>query len=102
VAWELKDWKTRTPGGFEVDGAIRILSSWVRADVVEVKCGVQLVLSTGNGNAIIMMTSGEAIVEWPKRQFRPAMRPAMERDALEQAVRAAAQEIRQRFVANGP
>lgn len=102
VAWELKSWKKRAPGGYAVDGAIKTLSTSARSDLVEVKCAVQLVLSTGNGKAIVMMSSGEAIVQRQKRQFRPVMQRAMELDALENAVRGASDELRQHFAANGP
>ena len=102
VAWELKGWKKHAPAGYAVDGAIKTLSTSARSDLVEVKCGVQLVLSTGSGKAIVMMSSGEAIVQRQKRQFRPVMQPAMELDALEHAVRGASDELRQHFAANGP
>ena len=102
VAWELKGWKQRAPGGYSVDGAIKTLSTSARSDLVEVKCAVQLVLSTGSGKAIVMMSSGEAIVQRQKRQYRPVMQPEMELDALEHAVRGASDELRQHFAANGP
>jgi hypothetical protein len=102
VAWELKGWRKHAPGGYAVDGVIKTLSMSERSDLVEVKCAVQLVLSTGSGKAIVMMSSGEASVQRQKRQFRPVTQRAMELDALENAVRGASDELRQHFAANGP
>jgi hypothetical protein len=101
VTSELQGWKKRAAGGYTVDGVIKTLSFSGRADLIEVKCGVELVLSTG-GNAIVMMSSGEAIVQRQRRQFRPAMQPSMEVEALQHAVRGASDELRQHFAANGP
>jgi hypothetical protein len=103
VARELQGLGAGVTGGYVVDGTIKTLSTVRRSDLnlVEVKCGVQLVLSTRGGDAIVMMSSGEASVERPRRQFRPALRAAMELDALEHAVRGASDELRQHFAANG-
>jgi hypothetical protein len=49
-----------------------------------------------------MMSSGEAIVQRQRRQFRPTMQQGMEQDALEHAVRGASEELRQHFAANAP
>jgi HEAT repeats len=102
VSRELNGLGSGVTGGYVVDGTIKTLSTARRSDLnlVEVKCGVQLVLSTRNGNAIVMMSSGEASVERPRRQFRPALRTGMELDALEHAVRGASDELRQHFAAN--
>jgi hypothetical protein len=61
------------------------------------------VLSTW-GNAIIMMSTGEAIVQRPKRQVQGgrSAQAAMEIEALEHAVRGASEELRTHFAANGP
>ncbi|MES1172452.1 MAG: HEAT repeat domain-containing protein [Bacteroidota bacterium] len=99
VAIELRHIKKRAPGTYTVDGAIKALSISGRSDVVEVRCGVELVLSTGR-NAIVMMSSGEAIVQRQKQQFRPAMQPSMELEALQHAVKGAAEELRDHFAAN--
>jgi HEAT repeats len=101
VVAELSGFKKRTVAGYTVDGSIKVLSISGRSDVIEVKCGVELVLSTG-ANAIVMMSSGEAIVQRQRRQFRPVMQPSMELEALEHAVRGASDELRQHFAANGP
>lgn len=103
VTNELKTVKNRRPGGYRIDGAIKALSISGRADVIEVKCGVELVLSTW-GNAIIMMSTGEAIVERPKRQAQGgrSVQAAMEIEALQHAVRGAAEELRAHFAAHGP
>ncbi len=101
VANELRGFGKLGAGGYIVDGAIKTLSTSSLTDPVEVKCGVELVLSTG-GRAIVMMSSGEAIVQRGRRQFRPMMQPSMEIEALRHAVRGAAEELRQHLAANGP
>ena len=101
VTAELRGFKNRTPGGYRVDGAIKTLAVVSRGDTIEVKCGVELVLSTW-GNAIVMMSTGEAIVERQRRQVRGSVQSAMEIEALEHAVRGACQELRAHFAANGP
>lgn len=101
VRAELRGFEKRGAGGYMVDGAIKSLSISGHSDLIEVKCAVELVLSTG-GKAIVMMSSGEAIVQKPKRQFRTLMQPSMEVEALQHAVRGASDELRQHFAANGP
>lgn len=101
VAAELRGFKRHAPGGLAVDGAIKALGMSTQGGMVEVRCAVQLILSTGHGNAMVMMTSGEATVQRWRGQFRPAMRAGMEREALEQAVHGAAEELRDHFAANG-
>jgi HEAT repeats len=100
VAAELRGFG-KVAGGYTVDGAIKVLSTSSVTDPVEVKCGVELVLSTA-GRAIVMMSSGEAIVQRERRRFRPGMQLSMEIEALRHAVRGASEELRQHFAANGP
>jgi hypothetical protein len=83
-----------------LDGAIKELGTSTGADLVEVKVGVELVLSTGHPSAIVMMATGEAAVQKPKRQYRPAMQRGMEEEALAHAVRGASEELRDHFAAN--
>ena len=101
VAGELRGIKRHAPGGLAVDGAIKVLGVSTRADMVEVKCAVELILSTGRGNAMVMMSTGEASVQRYKRQFRPAMQAAMEMEALEHAIHGASDELREHFAAQG-
>lgn len=102
VLAELRSVKNRRAGGYRVDGAIKVLAVSGRADLVEVKCAVELVLSTWT-NSIIMMSSGEAIVQRQRRQVRgAAVQAEMEVEALEHAVRGASEELRTHFAANGP
>ena len=101
VSHELSGFKRHAPGGLAVDGAIKTLAVSTRGDVVEVKCAVELILSTGRGNAIVMMTTGEAIVQRQKRHFRQALQSAMEQEALEHAVHGASDELRGHFTAQG-
>lgn len=101
VTAELRGFGKHGAGGYTVDGAIKSLSISGHSDLIEVKCAVELVLSSG-GKAIIMMSSGEAIVQRQRRQFRPVMQPMMEMEALQHAVRGASDELRQHFATNAP
>jgi hypothetical protein len=101
VTSELAGIKKHAPGGLAVDGAIKVLGMSAHADMIEVKCAVELILSTGRGNAMVMMSTGEASVLRHKGQFRPAMQAAMEREALESAVHGASDELRDHFAAQG-
>ena len=100
VVDELRGFGKLGAGGYIVDGAIKVLSISSVTDPIEVKCGVELVLST-SGRAIVMMSSGEAIVQRERRQFRSVMQGSMEIEALRHAVRGASEELRQHFAANG-
>jgi hypothetical protein len=81
-------------GNFAVDGVIRDLSTATTRDGdVEVTCSVQLMVSRQPGGGVFMLTSGEATVQKPKRQWRPQQTPAMELEALENAVRAASEDL---------
>jgi len=101
VAYDLSSIKKHAPGGLAVDGAIKVLATSTHADMIEVKCAVELILSTGRGNAMIMMSTGEASVQRYKRYFRPAMQAAMETEALEHAIHGASDELRAHFAAQG-
>jgi HEAT repeats len=80
-------------GAFAVDGVIKDLSTNTRAGEVEVTCAVQLVLSRQPGGGVFLLTSGEATVQRPKRQFKPPQRSGMELEALESAVRSASEDL---------
>jgi hypothetical protein len=43
---------------------------------------------------VFLLTSGEAVVQKPRRQFRSQHRPRMEVEALENAVRGASEDLR--------
>ena len=45
------------------------------------------------GNALFLMTSGEARVQKPKRQWRPQLQASMELEAVEVAVRGASEDL---------
>jgi hypothetical protein len=82
------------PGSFTIDGAIRSLDVKQGRLEVEVRCDVQLILSTHPGQAIVLMSSGEATVQRPRARFRSGMLLDMQNDALQHAVRGAAEELR--------
>ena len=60
---------------------------------VEVSCAVQLVISRQPAGGVFMLTNGQATVQKPKRQWRPQLRPSMELEALEAAVRGASEDL---------
>jgi hypothetical protein len=82
------------PESFTIDGAIRALDIKQGKLEVEVRCDVQLILSTHPGQAIVLMSSGEATVQRPRGRFRSGMLLDMQNDALQHAVRGAAEELR--------
>jgi hypothetical protein len=80
-------------GMYAVDGVIQSLSMETTGRDVEVKCAVQLVVSKQPAGGVFLLTSGQAIVQKPKRQFHPQLRPSMEMQALEAAVRGASEDL---------
>lgn len=80
--------------GFVIDGVIKDLSFAMHADRVEVTCTVQLVISRQPNGGVFLLTSGEAVVQKPRRHFRTQSRPSMEVEALENAVRGASEDLR--------
>jgi len=77
-------------GMYAVDGVIKHLEMKSGPGDVEVSCAVQLVVSRQPGGGVFLLTSGEATVQKPRRQWRPQLRAPMELEALEHAVRAVA------------
>lgn len=80
-------------GMFAVDGVIKDLSTNTRNGDIEVSCAVQLVLSRQPGGGVFLLTSGEATVQRPKRQFKAQQKPGMEVEALENALRSASEDL---------
>ncbi|HVZ89269.1 MAG TPA: HEAT repeat domain-containing protein [Polyangia bacterium] len=80
-------------GTYAIDGVIKSLSMASTGRDVEVSCAVQLVVSRQPTGGVFMLTSGQATVQKPKRQFRPQLRPSMEMEALEAAVRGASEDL---------
>jgi HEAT repeat protein len=80
-------------GMYAVDGVIKSLSVETTGRDVEVSCAVQLVVSKQPAGGVFLLTSGQATVQKPKRQFRPQLRPSMEMEALEAAVRGASEDL---------
>ena len=80
-------------GMYAVDGVIKSLSVETTGHDVEVSCAVQLVVSKQPAGGVFLLTSGQATVQKPKRQFRPQLRPSMEMEALEAAVRGASEDL---------
>jgi hypothetical protein len=80
-------------GTYAVDGVIKDLSTSTRGSDVETNCAVQLVLSRQPGGGVFLLTSGEATVQRPKRQWKPQQKPGMEMEALENALRSASEDL---------
>jgi HEAT repeat protein len=78
---------------YAVGGVIKNLSVARGGPDVEVTCAVQLVVMRQPGNALFLMTSGEARVQKPKRQWRPQLLASMELAAVEGAVRGASEDL---------
>jgi len=78
---------------YAIGGVIKNLSIAHGGRDVEVICAVQLVVMRQPGNALFLMTSGEARVQKPKRQFRPQLQASMEMEAVEVAVRGASEDL---------
>jgi hypothetical protein len=88
---------TSASRGFVVDGVIKNLSMTTHPDTVEISCAVQLVVSRQPTGGVFLLTTGEAIVQKPKRQFKPDHRTHMELEALESAVRGASEDLIRRL-----
>ena len=78
---------------YAVGGVIKNLSVARGGADVEVICAVQLVVMRQPGNALFLMTFGEARVQKPKRHWRPQLQATMELEAVEGAVRGASQDL---------
>ena len=80
-------------GMYAVDGVIKDLSTSTRNGDVEVSCAVQLVLSRQPDGGVFLLTSGEATVQRPRRQWKPQQKSSMELEALENALRSASEDL---------
>jgi hypothetical protein len=80
-------------GTYAVDGVIKSLSIETSGREVAVSCAVQLVVSRQPSGGVFMLTNGQATVQKPRRQWRPQLRPSMELEALEAAVRGASEDL---------
>src|SRR5580698_6935190 len=80
-------------GTYAVDGVIKSLSLETTGRDVEVTCAVQLIVSRQPSGGVFMLTNGQATVQKPKRQWRPQLKPSMELEALEAAVRGASEDL---------
>jgi len=83
--------------GYVVDGVIKSLSMTTQPTTVEVTCAVQLIISRQPTGGVFLLTTGEAIVQKPRHQFRPQQRASMELEALENAVRGASDDLLHRL-----
>jgi HEAT repeats len=84
---------TEGRGTYAVGGVIKNLSVVHGGADVEVVCSVQLVVMRQPGNALFLMTYGEARVLKPRRRWRPQLQESMELEAVEAAVRGASGDL---------
>jgi hypothetical protein len=80
--------------GFLIDSSITSLSRKTTDHFVEISCEVSLIVGRLPSKAMVMMTSGGATVQAPRgTPLKPAQEVALERDALEGAVRGAHENL---------
>jgi hypothetical protein len=79
-------------GRFVIDGAITKMSRITSGPWVEVSCEVRITISTSDGRILSMVTGG-ATVQTPANYYRAKMDKGLYRDALENAVRGAHQNL---------
>jgi hypothetical protein len=92
----------RTPGltlegkplsGFLIDSSITNVSRRLTDQWVEITCEVSFVVGRLPSRAMVMMTSGGATVQAPRRGLRPESEKALQFDALEGAVQGAHENL---------
>lgn len=77
---------------FVVDGTIRRLELATGADGVESTCAIELIISRPT-RGLVLVASGEAIVQKPRVQYRAHHRAHMESEALTHAVQSAHENL---------
>jgi len=77
---------------FVIDGSITKLTHTSSGPWVEVTCEVRITISTADGR-ILSMVTGTATVQTPSNYYKPKMDRGLNRDALENAVRGAHQNL---------
>ena len=84
-----------SPAGYVVDGSIDTFDVVERPRAVEISCGVRLILSGRRSGAMVAMTSGQASYSDPdpRHPLKPALRSQLELEVLDEAVRAASEEL---------
>jgi hypothetical protein len=79
--------------GYLVDGSIDKLEVVVSADGLEISCSVRLILSARRSGAMLLMTNGQATFKNARRGLKPAAQYRLELEVLDDAVRAASDEL---------
>jgi hypothetical protein len=79
-------------GGFIVDGSITKLTRGTHGPWVEITCEVKLTVSNSQGS-LLSIVSGGATVQTARGAFHQAMEPALQIEALDNAVRGAHQNL---------
>jgi hypothetical protein len=77
---------------FVIDGSITKLQRLSSGPWIEVSCEVRITISTSDGR-IVSMVTGAATVQTPANYYRARMDHGLHRDALENAVRGAHQNL---------
>jgi hypothetical protein len=88
---------TAPDAAFVVDASIKRLDTQSHGPDMEAVCAVDLIVSRPP-RGIVLIASGEALVQKPRVQFRPIMRAQMEEEALDHAVKTAHENL-SRFLA---
>jgi hypothetical protein len=83
--------------GYLVDGSIDELEVVVNAGGVEISCSVRLILSARRSGAMLLMTNGQATFKNARRGLKPAAEYRLELEVLDEAVRAASDELVSHF-----
>jgi hypothetical protein len=80
--------------GFLIDSSITSISRKTTDRFVEISCEVSFIVGRLPSKAMVMMTSGGATVQTPRgTPLKPAQEVALQRDALEGAVRGAHENL---------
>jgi len=85
-----------SPHGYLVDGSIDALEIVTSADGLEISCSVRLILSAGRTGTMLAMTTGQATFKSARRS-RPPAEAHLELEVLDNAVRAAGDELISHF-----
>jgi hypothetical protein len=85
-----------SPHGYLVDGSIDALEIVTSGDALEISCSVRLILSARQSGTMLAMTTGQATFKSARRP-RPPAGAHLELEVLDNAVRAAGDELISHF-----
>ncbi|HVZ74567.1 MAG TPA: hypothetical protein VHJ20_19430 [Polyangia bacterium] len=88
-----------SPSGYVVDGSVDELTITSREGAPEISCGVRLILSGRASGAMIAMTTGQAAFRGGRRALDARAQARLVLDVLDDATRAALDELEAHFSA---